>query len=122
MTQPVLDKALRFFQRNINRQKREVLNIIDQILLSKVLSRFVSPNFRAKIAWASHRKEIDDLENLYAFWRQKAPQGNLFAPHKSSPRSQTIITMIKTRITPNDKILEVGCNVGRKTIRQQNAR
>ena len=113
MIRAVFEKLLNLVQSNLTRLKVRSYSILDHMVSSKLLGKFVSPNFRAKISRVSHRKTIDSLDNLYAFWKQKKPEGNFFNPQSLSPRSETIITMLKSRITTDTKILEVGCNVGR---------
>ena len=70
-------------------------------------------NVRARVALEAKRPTMDRVDDIYRFWEQQKPHGNYFRPLKSSPRSETILVMLRPRITATDSILEVGCNVGR---------
>jgi SAM-dependent methyltransferase len=56
---------------------------------------------------------MDDVEQLYEFWRQESPDGNYFTPFANSNRSETILRMMAGLLDPSHSILEIGCNVGR---------
>ena len=93
--------------------RRAVFFYLDIVLKKWGRKLGVPGNLRARIAWRAGRKEMDDLESLYDFWRQEHPDGNYFSTPDWSPRSETIITMISPWVTQEASILEVGCNVGR---------
>jgi len=93
--------------------RRRIFSVMDRLLSRTSIGSLVPPNLRARLAFAVGRKQIDRREQLYRFWRQRRPHRNYFVALESSARSETIITMLSPWITPDARIFEVGCNVGR---------
>ena len=90
-----------------------LFRIIDAFLMRWDHQIGLSTNYRAMISMNAGRKEIDSLERLYDFWLQEKPHGNFFSTPGWTPRSETIINALFLLISPEDSILEVGCNAGR---------
>ena len=60
------------------------------------------------------KARIRPLNEVHAFWRQPAPEGNdpsVFA--ERSARSDALVTLIRRETDSSARLLEVGCNVGR---------
>jgi SAM-dependent methyltransferase len=74
----------------------------------------VPGNLRHKIYWKAGRRDIVPLPQLYDFLSQERAVGQYYpnAPQWSS-RSQTILNALGHRISKDDSILEIGCNLGR---------
>lgn len=89
------------------------LRLADHLMSKRVLACLISPNLRARVAFAVGRSDIDDREELYRFWRQRNPAEHYFFTPPYSHRSQTILKMLGSRIRHDFTILEVGCGAGR---------
>ena len=85
----------------------------DRVLSLGPIERRTNSNLRARVALAAGRERMDDVDQLYEFWRQESPDGNFFTALASSTRSETVLCMMDGLLDPSCSILEVGCNVGR---------
>src|SRR5665647_2296103 len=93
--------------------RRAAAGAADRVLSFGPIERRASPNLRARVALTAGRTSMDDVEQLYEFWRQESPDGNYFRPFANSNRSETILRMMAGLLDPSHSILEIGCNVGR---------
>lgn len=92
---------------------RAPAGVADRVLSFGPIERRASPNLRARVALAAGRTSMDDVEQLYEFWRQESPDGNVFPALASSNRSETVLRMMDGLLDSSSSILEIGCNVGR---------
>ena len=99
--------------RSRDARRRALAGAADRVLSLGPIKRRTNPNLRARVALTARRASMDDVEQLYEFWRQESPDGNYFTPSVNSTRSETILRIMAERLEPSHSILEIGCNVGR---------
>ena len=101
--------------------KRLFFSIIDRIITHNKIKSLFSPNCRAMVSKLAGRRRIDDLQTVYEFWKQEKPLNNYFGTPGWTERSETILRILSSYISNEDKILETRCNTGRNLNHLRNA-
>jgi SAM-dependent methyltransferase len=79
--------------------------------LRRALKRIIGPGDGG----TAPQKPLDDI---HAYWRSpddgaNRPEGYVGEKESQRLRSRFLVNLVKERVYPGDKILEIGCNVGR---------